>query len=333
MKNVTLAVFFGLAVFGCSNNRKESPQSTNTEERKYIPAFTDEQKELSVSDLKLNSKEDTISYALGIAWARGLGRVGINKVSYAFYLGVHDYLTQNKTFTTTAQAAERIDKEVDVLKNDSTHTMDPSKKLGDISRSSKYETLSYVWAFSWTRGVKEIGITKLTPALMYGLTRGLSGDNSLFDYASADKYLRAYVDELRVASFHDIKDNNEQWLADNKTKKDVVTLPSGLQYRIIKQGEGKSPQAADVIVCHYTAKLIDGRQFESTYDQGTPMKAYPSGVIPAWREALPKMKVGSVWELYVPYSLGYGSGGVKDKVPPFATLIYKIELLDVEKGS
>jgi FKBP-type peptidyl-prolyl cis-trans isomerase len=162
------------------------------------------------------------------------------------------------------------------------------------------------------------------------LLRGLTSDTTLFDFKKADKYLRADIEKQREKKFLSLKTRNIEWLSKNKIKKDVMTLPSGLQYKIIRDGKGKSPQGDNVVVCNYTAKLIDDTEFENTYDQGAPLKTYPSGVIPAWREALPKMKIGSIWELYVPFNLGYGSGGVKDKVPPFSTLIYKIELTDIQ---
>jgi FKBP-type peptidyl-prolyl cis-trans isomerase len=332
MKKPAIAVLLSLLIFSCSEKKGETTASQHDGEQKYISPFTDAEKIISVKDLTLQSKQDTVSYALGIAWAHGLGRVGINQVSYAFYLGVHDYMAKNKSFVNTTTAATRIDHDVELLKSDSTHPMDPDQKLGEISLSSTFDTLSYVWAYSWTPAVKEIGIEKLSPPLMLGLTRGLAGDNSMFSYVTADKYLRSYVDDLLKAKFAGIKSQNENWLAENKTKKDVVTLPSGVQYKIIKNGNGKSPAANDVIVCHYTGKLIDGTQFESTYDEGTPLQTYPSGVIAGWREALPKMKVGSLWELYVPYQSGYGSGGTKGKIPPFSTLIYQIELIDVKSS-
>jgi FKBP-type peptidyl-prolyl cis-trans isomerase FklB len=331
MKNFLLAII-ALLCFACETKKPETTTSESVKEG--VPAFDEAQKAMSVKDLPLQTTDDTISYALGVAWGSQIaGKVGLSKVSYVFYVGAHDYMVQNKTFTTIQKASDRLEKDLDVLKKDSTYIMDAGNTLGSVSLNSKFDTMSYLLGYSWMRGAKEIGINKITPVLLLGLTRGLRSDTTLFDFRKADKYLRAGIERQRESKFFAVKKQNAEWLEQNKSKKDVVVLPSGLQYKIIKNGTGKSPKADEVVVCHYTAKLIDNTKFESSYDQGTPLKAYPSGVIVAWREALPKMKVGSIWELYVPYNLGYGSGGIKNKVPPFATLIYEVELLDVQAGA
>jgi FKBP-type peptidyl-prolyl cis-trans isomerase len=331
MNRILIMIAFFALMISCQ--KKKSKASDDSNSGQNIPAFNEAIKDLSVKDLPLQSKDDTISYALGVAWGNQLAsKVGLSKVSYTFYQGAHDYSVQNKTFTTITAAADRLDKEAEYLKKDSVHVLDINQKIKDIELTSKYDTLSYQLGYSWMRGAKDIGISKITPTLLLGLTKGMTGDTTLFTFNKADRYLRGYIEEQREDKFLAIKVKNEEWLLQNKSKKDVITLPSGLQYKIIKNGTGKSPQADEIIVCHYTGKLIDNTKFESSYDNGAPLKAFPSGVIPGWREALPKMKVGSVWELYVPYNLGYGSGGIKGKVPPFATLIYEIELLDVEAG-
>jgi FKBP-type peptidyl-prolyl cis-trans isomerase len=331
MKNFLLITIIALLCMACETKKTETPAGEAPKES--IPAFDDAIKSMAIKDLPLHTTDDTISYALGVAWGSQIaGKVGLSKVSYTFYVGAHDYMVQNKSFTTLAASSERLDKEIDFLKKDSLHGMNVNQKIGTIEMATKFDTLSYQLGYVWMRGAREIGINKITPVLMLGLTSGMKSDTTLFDFRKADKYLRTGVERQREQKFLAVKNKNTEWLELNKSKKDVVTLPSGLQYKIIKNGTGKSPQADEVIVCHYTGKLIDNSKFESSYDEGTPLKAYPSGVIPAWREALPKMKVGSIWELYVPYNLGYGSGGVKGKVPPFSTLIYEIELLNVEAG-
>jgi FKBP-type peptidyl-prolyl cis-trans isomerase FklB len=327
MKKLFVLTLVLASFYSCSKKETESA-AESTVEKKQVPAIPENMLETKVKDISLQSKDDTISYALGVAWASNLGRAGIRNTSFAFYLGSHDYMVQNASFVTLPEAIQRVDSEAKFLQSEPQNMLSGDQKLKDIILQTKYDTLNYLWGFTWMRGAKDIGISKITPALMLGLLKGTEGDTSLFQYRKADKYLRGYVEQLREEKFGVIKRENEEWLAQNKTKKDVVTLPSGLQYKVIKEGNGKSPNGDDIIVCHYTGKLINNTKFESSYDDGQPLKAYPSGVIPGWREALPRMKVGSVWELYVPYQLGYGSGGVKDKVPPYATLIYEIELLD-----
>ena len=112
----------------------------------------------------------------------------------------------------------------------------------------------------------------------------------------------------------------------------VISLPSGLQYKIIKKGKGtKSPTLTDVLTCNYTGKLIDNSIFDSSSKNTEPFKFYLTGVIKGWSEALQLMHTGDNWEIYVPYYLGYGSGGSKGKISPFATLIFEIELVSIEK--
>lgn len=123
----------------------------------------------------------------------------------------------------------------------------------------------------------------------------------------------------------------EKFLAENKKKKDVVTLPSGLQYRIIKEGKGESPKATDMVTTHYRGKLVNGTLFDSSYSRGEPVKFTVNGVIPGWTEALQLMKPGATWELFIPAKLAYGEHGVGQVIGPNSTLIFEIELLSVEK--
>ncbi len=123
----------------------------------------------------------------------------------------------------------------------------------------------------------------------------------------------------------------QKFLDDNKKKKDIVTLPSGLQYRIIKEGKGDSPKATDVVTTHYRGKLIDGTEFDNSYNRGEPVKFAVNGVIPGWTEALQLMKPGAKWELFIPSKLAYGENGVGQIIGPNSTLVFEVELLTVEK--
>lgn len=123
----------------------------------------------------------------------------------------------------------------------------------------------------------------------------------------------------------------DKYLAENKKKKGVVTLPSGLQYRVIQEGKGESPKATDMVTTHYRGKLIDGTEFDSSYTRGEPVKFVVNGVIPGWTEALQLMKPGAKWELVVPAKLAYGENGVGQIIGPNATLLFEVELLSLEK--
>jgi FKBP-type peptidyl-prolyl cis-trans isomerase FklB len=108
-------------------------------------------------------------------------------------------------------------------------------------------------------------------------------------------------------------------------------LPSGLQYKVLKSGTGATPDENDMVRTHYKGKLIDGTVFDSSYDRNEPAEFPVNGVIEGWTEALQKMKVGDKWQLFIPSELGYKGAGAGGVIPPDATLIFEIELLDVKK--
>lgn len=119
------------------------------------------------------------------------------------------------------------------------------------------------------------------------------------------------------------------FLKENLTKDDVKSTESGLQYSILKEGDGKIPAATDTVRVHYTGKLIDGTVFDSSVERGQPAEFPVNGVIRGWVEALQLMPVGSKWRLYIPQELAYGSQGAGASIPPFSTLIFDVELLAI----
>ena len=119
------------------------------------------------------------------------------------------------------------------------------------------------------------------------------------------------------------------FLKENLTKEDVKSTESGLQYSILKEGDGKIPAATDTVRVHYTGKLIDGTVFDSSVERGQPAEFPVNGVIRGWVEALQLMPVGSKWRLYIPQELAYGSQGAGASIPPFSTLIFDVELLAI----
>ena len=126
------------------------------------------------------------------------------------------------------------------------------------------------------------------------------------------------------------KKEGEAFLAGNKKKEGVVTLPSGLQYKVLKAGDGKSPAATDKVETNYRGTLIDGTEFDSSYKRGKTAVFPVTGVIPGWTEALQKMKVGDKWQLFVPPELAYGERGAGRDIGPNATLIFEVELVSIK---
>lgn len=122
---------------------------------------------------------------------------------------------------------------------------------------------------------------------------------------------------------------SEAFLAENKTKEGVVTLPSGLQYKVLRAGTGKSPKATDTVVTHYRGTLIDGKEFDSSYRRGQPASFPVNRVIAGWTEALQLMQCGAKWQLFVPARLAYGDRGAGPDIGPGATLIFEVELIEI----
>lgn len=123
----------------------------------------------------------------------------------------------------------------------------------------------------------------------------------------------------------------ETFLLANKNKPGVQTLPDGLQYKVLVEGNGEQPTENDVVTVHYAGKLVNGTEFDSSYKRGEPTTFPVSGVIPGWTEALKKMKVGSTWELFIPAALAYGDRGAPPAIGPNETLIFKVQLISVKK--
>ncbi len=137
------------------------------------------------------------------------------------------------------------------------------------------------------------------------------------------------VQDKLKAMFQERADEQEKFLQDNATKEGVVTLPSGLQYTILQEGNGNKPGPATMVTVHYEGSLTEGKIFDSSYKRGNPATFGVHEVIRGWTEALQLMPVGSKWRLFIPSSLGYGERGAGGSIPPYSTLIFDVELLDM----
>ena len=148
-----------------------------------------------------------------------------------------------------------------------------------------------------------------------------------------EQYFRkkqAAMDAERAAKGKIAKESGEKYLAENAKKEGVVTLPSGLQYTVIKEGNGRKPKATDQVVCHYEGFLLDGTVFDSSVQRGEPATFGLQQVIAGWTEGLQLMQEGAKYRFFIPYRLAYGEGGAGNMIPPFATLIFDVELLEVK---
>mgnify|MGYP000873388500 FL=1 len=126
------------------------------------------------------------------------------------------------------------------------------------------------------------------------------------------------------------KAEGEAFLAENGKKEGIITLPSGLQYQVLKEGNGKKPSATDQVVCHYEGTLIDGTVFDSSYQRNQPATFGLNQVIPGWTEGVQLMQEGAKYRFFIPYKLAYGERGAGAQIPPFATLVFDVELIEVK---
>ena len=126
-----------------------------------------------------------------------------------------------------------------------------------------------------------------------------------------------------------LKAQGEQYLAENGKKDGVVTLPSGLQYQVLQEGNGRKPKATDQVKCHYEGMLVDGTLFDSSIQRGEPATFPLNGVIAGWTEGLQLMQEGAKYRFFIPYHLGYGERGAGASIPPFAALVFDVELIEV----
>ena len=132
-----------------------------------------------------------------------------------------------------------------------------------------------------------------------------------------------------AAKHQALKAEGEKYLAENAQKEGVITLPSGLQYQVLREGNGKKPKATDSVRCHYEGMLIDGTLFDSSIQRGEPATFPLNAVIAGWTEGLQLMQEGAKFRFFIPYQLGYGERGAGGSIPPFAALVFDVELLEV----
>jgi FKBP-type peptidyl-prolyl cis-trans isomerase len=196
---------------------------------------------------------------------------------------------------------------------------------------------SYAVGRNLAMNLKQQGLEFDTEQLLKGMRDALTGQASLLTDAELEQTLGALQQELqakqneRTAALgaKNAKEG-EAYLAANAAKEGVVTLPSGLQYKVLTAGTGKKPGAADTVVVHYRGTLLDGTEFDSSYKRNQPAKFKVNQVIPGWTEALQLMPVGSKWQLFVPAKLAYGERGAGAAIPPNASLIFEVDLQAIE---
>ncbi len=198
----------------------------------------------------------------------------------------------------------------------------------DLNDSTKQ--VSYCFGVVIGSNMKNTGLDSLDMTTFLMAMQDVFSEKPLkIGPGEAQATMQQYMHQAMMKKSAVAKEQSNKFFEINKTKEGVKTTASGLQYKVVVQGKGKTPTVADRVTVHYTGKLIDGTVFDSSIQRGQPSSFRVNQVIPGWTEALRLMKEGDKWILYIPYALGYGERGSPPQIPPFATLIFEVELLKV----
>ena len=214
----------------------------------------------------------------------------------------------------------------------------PSAPSSSTSSLSEKDKFSYALGMNLGTNLHKQSVPVNPDMLVQGMKDAMGGGKMLLteDEARAavmemQKQVQSQMQEKAKVLGEANKKEGDAFLAANKSKEGVTTLPSGLQYKVITNGTGPKPKADDTVVCNYKGTLIDGKEFDSSYKRGEPATFAVNGVIKGWTEALQLMPVGSKWQLFVPPDLAYGDRGAGADIGPNATLIFDVELMSIEK--
>lgn len=262
----------------------------------------------------LKNDVDSLSYAFGVAQSQGFG----------------NYLTQQLRID-SAQIG-------DVVKGliDGAAGKDAQSQIAYVEGLKVGKMIAENWVSGITSDVYADDSTKSIDKdnLVAGFIAGVLNKDQKMTMEEAQEYVQAVMEAANEkkmeAQFGSNREAGEKFLAENKTKEGVQVTPSGLQYKVIKQGKGAVPTTTDKVSVHYRGTLIDGTEFDSSYKRNKPTEFGVTQVIKGWTEALTMMPVGSKWELYIPQELAYGSRN-QGQIKPFSTLIFEVELLDIVK--
>lgn len=193
------------------------------------------------------------------------------------------------------------------------------------------DKISYAIGLSMGQNLMSSGVKKMEYAdLAKGIEDVLEGNKPQISYQEAQQVLGKFFQELEEKVAGEAKKAGEEFLAANVKREGVKVTASGLQYEVLEATLGQKPKATDTVKVHYEGTLIDGTVFDSSYRRGEPISFGLNQVIKGWTEGLQLMSIGSKYKLYIPYELGYGAQGAGQSIPPYAALIFTVELLGIE---
>ncbi len=258
----------------------------------------------------LESTTDTVSYAIGAASTNGLIHYLVSSLKVdTLYLG--DFI---------AGFYDAVDRGTD-----------PKYVAYTAGQQIAQQVYNQVYPRELTQYVDCGGDTIDIDKFYQGFIAGVVSDTLIFTPDSASRYVTAQREMLIKRANDERNAINVAFLEENAKKDSVVVLPSGLQYKVLVEGDGKVATETSVVTCRYEGRLIDGTVFDSSYDRKPDTSKFrPDKVVKGWTEALQMMPEGSKWELYIPQELGYGERGSGQKIKPYSTLIFTLEVVKVE---
>ena len=261
----------------------------------------------------LKSEIDSLSYMMGVTNTQGLSdfaeqRLGVDSTNYADFVrgiqdGIHKTSKQEKAYIAGVQIGQQVGSDMIENINMQLFGNDSAQSL------SKDNFLA-----GFIAAVKNGAVVSVEDARTF-----------------VETHTEAIKAKALEAKYGENKAAGEKFLAENKTKEGVITTESGLQYKVIKEGKGEIPTKESSVKVNYKGTLIDGTEFDSSYKRNAPATFRADQVIKGWTEALTMMPVGSKWELYIPQELAYGARETGGQIKPFSTLIFEVELLEIEK--
>ncbi|WP_338635201.1 FKBP-type peptidyl-prolyl cis-trans isomerase [Spirobacillus cienkowskii] len=206
-----------------------------------------------------------------------------------------------------------------------------TSKKGSMNFKSDEDKVSYIIGHDISSSIKNNEFKVNKTILLKALEEGLNGKESEISQQDAQAFMQKYIsDQQKVRGDKNLKDG-EAYLSKNKSEKGVVTLASGLQYKVLTEGKGVKPKATDTVTVNYEGTLINGKVFDSSYQRGQPISFPVNGVIKGWTEALQLMPEGSTWMLYIPAGLAYGAQSPSPAIGPNSTLVFKVNLVSIAK--
>ncbi len=200
----------------------------------------------------------------------------------------------------------------------------------ETTKTSKMDSLSYGLGLLLAQNVKQLGLENIDgPSLSQAIQDVLEGKEPKMSVDQANMMVSNEIAAVSEKKAGPVLEEGKAFLAENQKKAGITTTSTGLQYEVITSGSGATPKLTDKVTTHYRGTLINGQEFDSSYKRGEPATFPVNGVIKGWTEALQLMKEGDKWRLYIPYDLAYGERGAGQDIPPYATLIFDIELIKV----